>query len=74
MGLHYMNTVKKVYGGLRKLGVNVDFLDMEESLSGYRIVFAPMLYLFRAGIEEKIRNFRGRRRHLCDDILVGSCG
>ena len=57
MGLHYMNTVKKVYGGLRKLGVNVDFLDMEESLSGYRIVFAPMLYLFRAGIEEKIRNF-----------------
>ena len=57
MGLHYMNSVKKVYGGLRKLGVNVDFLDMEESLSGYRIVFAPMLYLFRAGIEEKIRNF-----------------
>ena len=52
LGLHYMNTVKKVYGGLRKLGVNVDFLDMEESLSGYRIVFAPMLYLFRAGIEE----------------------
>ena len=54
MGLHYMNTVKKVYGGLRKLGVNVDFLDMEESLSGYRIVFAPMLYLgFGPELEEK---------------------
>ena len=56
MGLQYMNTVKKVYGGLRKLGVNVDFLDMEENLSDYRIVFAPMLYLFRAGIEEKSGN------------------
>ncbi len=56
-GLHYMDAVKKIYGGLRKLGLDVDFLDMEESLEGYDMIFAPMLYMFRAGIEDKIRSY-----------------
>lgn len=56
-GLHYMDAVKKMYGGLRKLGLDVDFLDMEESLEGYDLIFAPMLYMFRAGIEDKIRSY-----------------
>lgn len=55
--LHYMDAVKKIYGGLRKLGLDVDFLDMEESLEGYDMIFAPMLYMFRAGIEDKIRSY-----------------
>lgn len=56
-GLHYMDTVKKIYGGLRRLGLNVDILDMDEELDGYDIIFAPMLYMFRNNIEDKIRNF-----------------
>ena len=56
-GLHYMDAVKKIYGGLRKLGLDVDFPDMEESLEGYDMIFAPMLYMFRAGIEDKIRSY-----------------
>ena len=56
-GLHYMDAVKKIYGGLRKLGLDVDFPDMEESLEGYDLIFAPMLYMFRAGIEDKIRSY-----------------
>lgn len=58
--LHYMDTVKKIYGGLRKTGLNVDVLDMEEELDGYEIIFAPMLYMFRADIEDKIRAFVAR--------------
>lgn len=56
-GLHYKDTLKKIYHGLRKLGLNVDILDMEEELKGYDLVFAPMLYMFRCNIETKIRNF-----------------
>lgn len=56
-GLHYMDTLKKMYVGLRKLGLDVDFLDMEEEFDGYDIVMAPMLYMFRCDIEEKIRAF-----------------
>lgn len=56
-GMHYLDTVKKMYTGFRKLGLNVDFIDMESELSEYDIVMAPMLYLFRCGIEDKIRAF-----------------
>lgn len=55
--MHYRDTLKKIYNGLRKLGLNVDILDMEEELKSYDLVFAPMLYMFRSGIETKIRNY-----------------
>lgn len=55
--LHYKDTVKKIYHGLRNLGLNVDILNMEEELKGYELVFAPMLYMFRSDIETKIRSF-----------------
>lgn len=55
--LHYMDVLKKIFHGLRKLGLDVDILDMEEELKGYDLVFAPMLYMFRCDIETKIRNF-----------------
>ena len=56
-GLHYKDTLIKMYHGLRRLGLNVDILDMEEELKGYDLVFAPMLYMFRSDIETKIRNY-----------------
>ena len=55
--LHYMDTLKKMYHGLRMLGLNVDILDMEEELKGYDLIFAPMPYMFRSNIEIKIRNY-----------------
>lgn len=30
---------------------------MEEELDGYNIIFAPMIYMFRSNIEDKIRSF-----------------
>lgn len=55
--LHYMDTLKKIYMGLRQLGLDVDFIDMEEPLVDYDIVFAPMLYMLRCGMENKIKSF-----------------
>lgn len=56
-GLFYKETVLKSYGAFRNLGLDVDVIDMEQSLEDYRIVAAPMLYMFRAGFEEKVRKF-----------------
>lgn len=53
----YKETVNKSYRGLKRQGINVDMIDMECTLDTYRIVAAPMLYLFRAGIEKKLRKF-----------------
>lgn len=63
-GLHYKKVVEKSYSAFRKLGLNVDVIDMEQSLSGYRIVAAPMTYMFRAGFEKKAEQFVKNGGHL----------
>lgn len=56
-GLHEREEMMACYGAFRSKGVGVDIIDMEQELDSYKIVAAPMLYMFRAGIEEKIRRF-----------------
>ena len=56
-GIHYFETVLKIHKAFWDLGIPVDIADMECDLSGYRLVVAPMLYLCRAGIQEKLSNF-----------------
>ena len=56
-GLHYREAQLKYYKGFRKLGLNVDLVDMTCDLSGYKIFVAPMCYMFRDGFEEKVRKF-----------------
>jgi beta-galactosidase len=38
-------------------GVPVDVIDMEQDLSKYKLVIAPMLYMIRQGVGEKITRF-----------------
>lgn len=56
-GMYYKETVLKSYEALKHLGFQVDVIDMECSLDGYELVSAPMLYMFRAGMEEKLEQF-----------------
>ena len=56
-GLYYHEAAMKSYTALRRYGINVDVIDMDQELDGYRVVAAPMLYMFRGGIEEKLREF-----------------
>lgn len=56
-GMHYREAVKKSYGAFRRMGLNVDVIDMTQSLTDYRIVAAPVLYLFRDGFAEKAKAY-----------------
>ena len=56
-GMYYHQAAMKSYQALRKQGLNVDVVGMEQELDSYRLVIVPMLYLYREGIEEKIRHF-----------------
>ncbi|MGC6176448.1 beta-galactosidase [Lacrimispora sp. 38-1] len=56
-GLPYKETAEKMYTGMRRLGLDVDVIDMEDGLKEYHIVLIPMIYMFRVGIEDKIRDF-----------------
>lgn len=56
-GIKYMETVASFHKAFWELGIPVDVVDMEADLSGYRLIAAPMLYLCRAGIQEKLKQF-----------------
>lgn len=56
-GLRYHAAVMKAYRGLRRCGLNVDVLPSGRPLGSYRIVIAPMLYMFRSGLPERLRSF-----------------
>lgn len=53
----YEDTVYQHYKALRRLGINVDVIDEETPLEKYRIVAAPMLYMLRSGISERLKRF-----------------
>ena len=57
--MKYMDTIAAHHRCLWEQGVSVDFRDMREctDLAGYKLVVAPMLFMFRNGIEEKLRCF-----------------
>lgn len=56
-GLFNKEAIEKSYYAFRKLGLDVDLIDMEQDLSSYKMIAIPMLYMFRAGFEEKVRKF-----------------
>jgi beta-galactosidase len=68
LGLHYQETMLAHYKAFWQMGISVDVVDMECDLSGYKLVVAPMLYQYRAGIVEKLRDFVKK-----GGTLVGTC-
>lgn len=56
-GMHYLKTVMMHHKAFWKMGVPTDVVDMECDFTGYKLVVAPMLYMLRAGIAEKLRRF-----------------
>ena len=56
--MHYREAVQKNYRALREQGLNVDVIAMEHSLSDYKVLAAPMAYMFKDGYEEKLRTDR----------------
>lgn len=63
-GLYYHETCKKIYSSIKKLGYNVDVITMNESLEDYALVAAPMLYLYRGKIQEKLKSYVNEGGHL----------
>lgn len=56
-GIYYEKTVLDHYRAFWELGVPVDVIDMDEDISRYKLIVAPMLYMVRSGVGEKIEKF-----------------
>mgnify|MGYP003272310155 FL=1 len=56
-GLHHHEALLKMYGGFRKLGLNVDLVDEDCSLENYKVLAITMGYIFKEGFAEKVKTF-----------------
>ena len=55
--LYYIPTVLEHYRALSRGGVNIDVIDTSRDFSGYKLVAAPMLYMLRPGVAERLTEF-----------------
>jgi beta-galactosidase len=53
----YLDDCKAHYRPFWDRGIPVDVIDMEQDLSRYKLVVAPMLYMLRPGVAERIEAF-----------------
>lgn len=56
-GLHHHEMLLKYYRAFRRQGLNVDLIDMDCELIGYRVLVLPMVYMFKQGFVERVRAF-----------------
>ncbi|WP_440894750.1 beta-galactosidase [Amphibacillus sp. Q70] len=57
MGVHYERTVQEHYQAFWEQGIPVDVISMDRDLSQYKLVVAPMLYMVREGVGERVEAF-----------------
>lgn len=55
--LKYRDEIQNYYTALFEQNVATDIISCEEDLSQYRVVIAPILYMVKPGVDEKIRQF-----------------
>ncbi len=74
--MRYPDTVNAHHRALWKAGISVDFRDCrrETDLSRYSLVIAPMLFMFRNGIDEKLADFVRRGGTLVATYCTGVIG
>ena len=64
--LKYLDTALAHYAALTRRGVDVDVIDETRDFSGYRLIAAPMLYMLRPGVAERLTEFvRGGGTLVC---------
>lgn len=57
VALDYVNEVHKYYDALYQQNIEADMIGVEENLSKYKIVIAPVLYMIKPGFAEKVEAF-----------------
>lgn len=56
-GLDYERTVNEHYRGFWEQGINCDIIEQLCDFSPYKVIVAPMLYLIKPGVAERIETF-----------------
>jgi beta-galactosidase len=55
--LHYLEQMRDYYKALYALNTPIDFLSLDGELEGYPLVVAPVLFMLKAGVAERIARY-----------------
>ena len=55
--LKYLDEVLNYYAALHERNIAVDILGVEDTLDGYEVVIAPVLYMIKGNYDDKIREY-----------------
>jgi len=55
--LYYRDQITKYYEAIRKMNINVDIVSQDSDLSKYKVVIAPVLYMIKSDLDQRIRSF-----------------
>ncbi len=53
----YLDLCKRTYRAFWQQGIPVDIIDMDQDFSRYKLLVAPMLYMIRRGVDQRIAEF-----------------
>lgn len=68
---NYQETCLSFYRPLWRRGVAVDVIDSLQDYSGYKVLIAPMLYMLRPGVAERMKEFVQQGGILAATYLTG---
>ncbi|MCL6457926.1 MAG: beta-galactosidase [Gorillibacterium sp.] len=57
VGLKYVDEVHKYYDALYQLNIQTDMIGIEEAFERYDLIIAPVLYMIKPGLADKIEAF-----------------
>ena len=69
--MDYLKTFSKYYKPFYEKNIPVDVLSTESSLEGYSVIVAPMLYMMKDGIAEKLQKFVEQGGTLLTTVMSG---
>lgn len=67
----YARTCEEIHRAFLRLGVDVDIINQTDSFEGYRVIAAPMLYLLKEGVAERLTEFVEKGGELLATYLTG---
>ena len=69
--MDYLKTVSLYYETLYRQNISVDILPYEAELNKYRLIVAPMLYMAKEGVAERLRDFVKNGGVLVTTVMSG---
>lgn len=69
--LKYVDQIHRSYRCLYERNIAMDILGLEDDFSGYSLILAPVLYMVKDGLKEKLEDYVSKGGHLVTGFMSG---